>query len=144
VFDKHAAAHTVRRYHLLILDDHGSNATAEFDHFCKEHQIISLCMPSHSSHWLQPLDVGCFAPLKQIYGQQAQASTQLGINHIDKPDFLAIYQYTHMRVLSASNIQSGFAATGLVPYQPDRVLSHPDTTFNSESAVSDAANQMPS
>jgi hypothetical protein len=29
-------------------------------------------MPPHSSHLLQPLDVGCFAPLKKAYGRQAK------------------------------------------------------------------------
>lgn len=56
-------ARTIGRYR-LILDGHGSHATAGFYHFCKHHQIISHYMPAHSSHHLQPLDVSCFAPLK--------------------------------------------------------------------------------
>jgi hypothetical protein len=79
-------------------------------------------MASHSSHRLQPLDVSCFAPLKQIYGQQIQISMQLGINHIDKQGFLTTYQYARGRALSTAIVHSGFAATGLVPYNPQRVL----------------------
>ena len=79
-------------------------------------------MPSHSSHCLQPLDVSCFAPLKQVYGQQVQTSMQLGINHIDKQSFLTLYQYSQTKALSAANICSGFSATGLVPYNPRQVL----------------------
>jgi hypothetical protein len=29
-------------------------------------------MPAHASHLLQPLDVGCFGPLKQAYGRQIE------------------------------------------------------------------------
>ena len=61
---------TAGRYHLLILDDHSSHATANFDHFCMERRIIPLYMPPHSSHLLQPLDISCFAPLKQYYSQK--------------------------------------------------------------------------
>jgi hypothetical protein len=122
VFERHTALRTIGTYRLLILDGHSSRSTAEFEHFCKSHQIIPLYMPPHSSHRLQPLDVSCFAPLKQIYGQQVQQGIQLGINHIDKQSFVSLYQYTRVRALSAANICSGFAATGLVPYSPQRVL----------------------
>jgi hypothetical protein len=129
VFDKHTTARTIGRYRLLILDGHGSHDTAEFEHFCKSHQIIPLYMPAHSSHLLQPLDVSCFAPLKQIYGQQIQNHIELGINHIDKRTFLSAYQYTRIRALSSVNIRSGFTATGLVPYNPQYVLDSLNIQF---------------
>jgi hypothetical protein len=37
------------KYQLLILDGHTSHKSAEFDLFYKNHQIISLYMPSHLS-----------------------------------------------------------------------------------------------
>ncbi|BCS24404.1 uncharacterized protein APUU_40848A [Aspergillus puulaauensis] len=58
----------VARYRMLVLDGHGSHLTPEFDKICQDNDIIPLCMPSHSSHLLQPLDVGCFGPLKRAYG----------------------------------------------------------------------------
>ncbi|KAL1970075.1 hypothetical protein VTN77DRAFT_6480 [Rasamsonia byssochlamydoides] len=47
---------------------------------------------------------------------------QLGINHIDKLDFLEAYPKARMEAFKSENIKNGFAATGLVPFQPDRVL----------------------
>jgi hypothetical protein len=55
VFEKHTKDYTKGVYRLLILDGHGSHATPQFDLFCAEHYIITLCMPPHSSHLLQPL-----------------------------------------------------------------------------------------
>ncbi|EED24000.1 conserved hypothetical protein [Talaromyces stipitatus ATCC 10500] len=52
---------TLGKYRMLILDGHGSHLTPEFDRICTENNIIPVCMPPHSSHRLQPLDVGCFA-----------------------------------------------------------------------------------
>jgi hypothetical protein len=54
---------------MLILDSHGSHLTPEFDHACTENHIIPIYMPVHLLYLLQPLDVSCFAILKQQYGQ---------------------------------------------------------------------------
>lgn len=51
-------------WRLLILDGHGSHLTPQFDQICEQNKIIPLCMPAHSSHLLQPLDIGCFSVLK--------------------------------------------------------------------------------
>ena len=45
-----------------------------------------------------------------------------GVNHIDKREFLPIYRQARQAAIHQSNIQAGFIATGLVPYDPDRVL----------------------
>jgi hypothetical protein len=129
VFEKHTAHRTKGVYRLLILDGHGSHLTPEFDLFCKEHRIITLCMPPHSSHLLQPLDIGCFAVLKQLYGRQIEKYMHNGVNHIDKPDFLRAFYTARIEAMTLANIQSSFAATGLVPYNPERVLSKLTTQF---------------
>jgi DDE superfamily endonuclease len=110
-------------YRLLILDGHSSHLTPEFDLFCKEHLIITLCMPPHSSHLLQPCDVSFFVVLKRLYGQQIQGYIQRRSHHIDKQDFLEAYLITRTEAATIANIQSGFAATALVPHDPERVLS---------------------
>lgn len=79
-------------------------------------------MPPHSSHLLQPLDVGCFSVLKRSYGRLVEEKMGLGINHIDKQEFLSLYQQARLEALSKSNIQGGFSGTGLFPYNPNRVL----------------------
>lgn len=80
-------------------------------------------MPPHLSHILQPLDVSCFSPLKYLYSQRTQEKIQDEVHSIGKEDFLHIYPAVHQKALSSSNIRSGFAATGLIPFSPERVLS---------------------
>jgi hypothetical protein len=121
VFQKHTVARTIGRYRLLILDGHASHESAEFDLFCKNHQIIPLYMPSHSSDKLQPLDVACFAPLKEAYSAAVMRSIQNGIHHINKENFLNLYKESRKALLS-KNICSGFEASSLVPLNPQRVL----------------------
>lgn len=116
-------ARTVGKYRLLILDGHGSHVTAEFDQYCKENSVVWLCMPPHSSHFLQPLDVSCFAGLKRSYGLKVQEEMRAGINHVDKDDFIGLYTKARTATYSSDTVRSGFKATGLVPFNPDEVLS---------------------
>jgi hypothetical protein len=111
------------RYQLLILDGHGSHLTPQFDRICTENNIIPVCMPAHSSHLLQPLDVGCFAVLKRAYGRFVSDLARNAYNHIDKLDFLADYPRARIEAFQPSIIQNSFAAAGLVPISPERVLS---------------------
>lgn len=47
-------------------------------------------MPPHSSHLLQPLDVSCFSVLKRSYRKAVKGYMQMGINHINKDDFIVL------------------------------------------------------
>ena len=66
-FDAHTKTRVVGVYQLLILDGHESHINQDFKDYCLEQKILTLCMPPHSSHILQPLDVVCFSPLKRKY-----------------------------------------------------------------------------
>jgi DDE superfamily endonuclease len=122
-FDRWTKNRVVGQYRLLILDGHGSHATPEFETYCSENKIITLCMPPHTSHILQPLDVACFSPFKQAYSRLVQDLARQGIFHVDKADFLGMYHQARTAIFTPQNIASGFRATGLIPFNPDRVLS---------------------
>jgi len=80
-------------------------------------------MPAHSSYLLQPLDIGCFLALKQAYRHSVEQLIARGVNHINKHEFLPLYRQARQIALHQNNIRVGFAATGLVLYSPNRVLS---------------------
>ena len=110
-------------HRLLILDGHESHKSLAFQDLCEESKIITLCMPPHSSHILQPLDVGCFAPLKQAYKKELRGLADSHIHHIDKKAFLATFGPVFDKAFSKENILSSFRATSLVPHNPQAVLS---------------------
>jgi len=83
-------------------------------------------MPPHSSHILQPLDVGCFGPLKQLYGQQIENLMQASITHITKEDFFPAFFTVFQDSFTAKNIQGGFQGAGLVPLDLETVISRLD------------------
>ncbi|KAK6208628.1 transposase [Colletotrichum tabaci] len=115
-FDFHTRSRTKGAYRLLILDGHESHHSVDFELYCKEQNIITLCMPPHSSHKLQPLDVGCFSPLKRAYSQEIEVLMRVHITHIAKEDFLPAFYKAYDKAMTTSNIQAGFRATGLVPF----------------------------
>ena len=55
-------------YRLLILDGHCSHYNLRFYEYTWENKIILLSYPGHSTHLLQPLDVGLFSLLQKAYG----------------------------------------------------------------------------
>jgi len=97
-FNRHTAARTAGTHRLLILDGHSSHATPEFDQYCAKNKIITLCMPPHTSHLLQPLDVSCFSPLKRAYGREIEELARQGVYHIDKIDFLTAVEQLQQQV----------------------------------------------
>ena len=99
LFHKYTKDRTVGTHRLLVLDGHGSHVNPEFDQFCLDYKIIVVCMPAHSSHLLQPLDVGCFLVLKQSYGRLVEQIMGRGVNYIDKHEFLPLYRQARQAAL---------------------------------------------
>ena len=56
-------------------------------------------MPVHLLYLLQPLDVGCFLVLKQLYGRLVKEIISYSINHINKHEFLPLYRQARQAVL---------------------------------------------
>jgi hypothetical protein len=125
-FNKHTKARTIGTHRLLIIDGHESHQSVEFHRICKEENIIALCMPPRSSHLLQPLDVGCFSPLKKAYGDEISALARNFTNHIGKETFLPAFKSAFNRVYTKENIRASFRGAGLVPHDPEAVLSKLD------------------
>jgi hypothetical protein len=125
-FEAHTKDRKVSGYRLLVIDGHESYNSLKFQDFCKANNIITLCMPPHSSHLLQPLDVGCFAPMKKAYGTQIGELIRNGINHITKLEFLPAFKAARDASITSNNIQGGFRGAGLVPFDPEAVISKLD------------------
>jgi 4-hydroxybenzoate polyprenyltransferase len=108
---------------LLILDGHGSHETTDFMYLCFQHNIHLLYLPPHTSHVLQPLDLSVFSPLKHSYRKQiGYLSHQTDSSPIGKQNFLSCYQKARKDGLTASNIKSGWKASGLWPVSSAKPL----------------------
>lgn len=77
---------------------------------------IALCrLPSHSSHKLQPCDVGPFGPLKAAYHEQVEKLYRGGANTVGKQHSTLLYSRARSIAFTPRNIRSGWSKTGLYP-----------------------------
>jgi len=54
---------------LLLYDGHGSHISTDVIEYAHLHHIEIMCLPAHTSHLLQPLDVGVFKSLKTHFNE---------------------------------------------------------------------------
>ena len=77
---------------MLIVDGHISHISIELIRFTQEHKIVCLCLPAHSTHLLQPLDIYISGSLKQSYKTLLAEKTRFTTYNIDKADFISLIQ----------------------------------------------------
>jgi hypothetical protein len=109
--------------------------------YCEEHNIITLCMPPHSSHLLQPLDVGCFGPLKKAYGREIEHLIRSSITHISKTEFFPAFYAAFQATMTEKNIKGGFKGAGLVPFDPESIVSKLDVQLQTPTPAEEEAGQ---
>jgi hypothetical protein len=111
---------------LLIINSYKSHCLVEFQDYCKENKIITLCMPSHLLHLLQPLDVVPYSLLKRHYSDGISLLARSRIYYINKETFLLAFKAAFKKTFTQENICAGFRGAGLVLYNLDAVLSKLD------------------
>lgn len=91
--------------------------TLESLEFCFENNIILCRLPSHTSHKLQPCDVGVFAPLKAAYRDEVEQLFRGGVDTVGKEHFTCLYSPARQGVLEEEYHQ-GLGCDWFVSVQP--------------------------
>ena len=141
-FEQQTAGHRTRVYRLLLLDGYNSHNTSEFIHYCDQQKIIPFCLPDHSTHLLQPLDIRVFQPYKHWHSEILDDATWTGCKSFNIFEFLASLKTIKHSIFKSRTIMSAFKNTGFISYNPSIVLSklleyepRPTTPFTTISAV---------
>ncbi|KAI1514559.1 Pogo transposable element [Pyrenophora tritici-repentis] len=129
-FDQFTKEKARRSWRLLICDGHGSHLTKQFLDYAIENRIIVMVFPSHSTHTLQPLDVGVFGPLSHYYSSQLSQQQQRsqGLLPVVKADFYGLFKPTYASSFTEANIVAAFEATGIWPMDRTVVTKRFDYT----------------
>lgn len=100
----------------LLYDNHSSHVSLKATQLAKANGVIILTIPPHTSHRVQPLDVGVYSSFKHYYSLKQKQWTELHpgqtITLAEIPEFVS---FAHEQAMSKSNIISGFRATGIFP-----------------------------
>jgi hypothetical protein len=139
-FHQATKAKAGRSWRLLICDGHGSHMTMEFLTYAIRKRILIMVFPSHSTHTLQPLDVGMFGPLSRAYSSELARFQQQsqGLLQVKKADFYGFFKTAYASAFTKKNIRSAFKATGIWPKDRSVVTTKfkyttpPDQTDNIE------------
>jgi hypothetical protein len=121
-WDKQTTVKAAGRTRLLVVDGHSSHYTLGFLEYARDHNIVVLCYPSHSTHVYQGLDVVIFSVLKRAWSDERDKFEARGPT-VTKLNFMGVYAKAHVRAFTESNIRAAFAKTGIVPYNPDVVTT---------------------
>ena len=120
-FHRYSTPRSAEKPLLLLYDGHRSHITPNLIDWAVENNIILYVLPPHTSHILQPMDVGCFGPFSKIYSNEClkfQRSHGATVTHYTVCS-LACKAYA--AALSQQNLQSAFRRSGIHPYNPDSI-----------------------
>ena len=114
------------RPHVVILDNHASHLfNLDFLLLMKQHNIHVVGLPSHCSHWLQPLDRGPFASFKRHWNELLRRYTrEMAGRKLDKAEFFRVFNPAWDKSMTVAAAQSSFRNTGLFPVNADSIPDH--------------------
>ena len=112
------------RRRLLILDGHSSHINMAFLALADSLWILILILLPHTTHRLQPLDVGLFSPLAKAYSKKLNEYTHGGLGWVSmtKRIFWPLFRDAWEVSFTAKNIKSAFKKTGIWPLNPFTTL----------------------
>jgi len=118
----------INHHRILALDCHSTHVeNYEFIKYAIDHNMHLLCLPSHSTHVLQPLDVGIFSPLTTYYKQELEdrVSQQGPHGTIKKGDIFPMLQRARQKTFQPETIRSAWRASGLISFKRNCILRDP-------------------
>lgn len=121
-FNTMTSKRTKGAWRLLLVDGHASHTTKEFVIYALDNYIQGYSLPPHTTHLLQPLDDGCFQPLKWYHGRCLDCAARTGSKDISKADFMATLRELRGLTFTRNTIGSEWRRTGLAPHNLEVVL----------------------
>ena len=126
---------------ILILDGHSSHCNSvKIIEFAVRNQIHLVCLPSHTTHYLQPLDQSVFRSLKHFFNQATSSWVKLHPGRRITPlQFGELICEAWGKAATTQNAIFGFKATGIFPFNPSAIPDYAyglDTTDDSFEDIS--------
>lgn len=102
---------------ILYLDGHVSHLTLALSEFCSENKIELIALYPNSTHFLQPMDVAVFHPLKnawkkEVYNWRINNSA----TRLKRDNFCPLLDTVLKSSIKSTTLKNGFRACGLFPF----------------------------
>lgn len=125
-FEEVFLRHKSSRKTLLILDGHSSHSNnIRLLEVAKENNVILLCLPSHTTHALQPLDRAFLRPLKVYFAQEAKAwMVSCKDKKLTRYDVAKLIGRARGKAATIANGVSALKSCGIYPFDPTAIPDH--------------------
>ena len=93
-----------------------------------ENNVILYCLPPHTTHLLQPLDILVYKPLKNHFSVITDSITLASVTHgatritVNKTNFPILMKEAFEKTMFINMIISGFCTPGICPFNPEAIL----------------------
>jgi len=104
---------------IIFFDGHGSHLTVRMIELARKCGVHLFCLPPHTTHKLQPLDVGIFGPLQRAWKKNCEEFTADRGRGITKPEFIKEYMKVRNQTFTPELIITAWRKTGLYPFNPN-------------------------
>ena len=108
--------------------------------YAADNKITVICLPSHTTHALQPCDVGAFGLLAQSWKWVVTLASQSPIA-IRKDNLLSYYHTAQIEALKPSTIQSAFRKTSSCILQAIKKYNYTGHTTTSSNSPTSSQHQ---
>lgn len=100
---------------LLIYDGHGSHTSTQMVKLALEHNVHLFCLPPHTTHKLQPLDVGVFGPLQRKWQAHCDEILTNTGQEPRREDIVKVYMAARNEAITPELVQSAWRHCGMAP-----------------------------
>jgi len=105
---------------ILIMDGHMSHKSIEAVEMARSNGVVMVCLPPHTTHRLQPLDVTVYGPLKVNYNTECDKFMLSNPGRrITTYDLGGLFGAAYVRTATMQKAVTGFQSTGIWPINPD-------------------------
>lgn len=105
---------------LVLLDGHLTHLDKHTIELAIKENVTLLKLPAHSTDLLQPLDRGCFGPLKLKWNEKLIDWQRQNQRKLTKSEFSDLLCSIWEEGIPKKNIVSSFASTGIFPFSREK------------------------
>ncbi|XP_046975196.1 uncharacterized protein LOC124541384 [Vanessa cardui] len=121
-FIEHLAKHKTSGKCLLVFDGAACHLDYSIVEEAAKHDIALYCLPSNTTHELQPLDKSVYRSFEHHWDQELLKFVSKNPERkLNKSSFNMILSEVWPKCMTHDNIVNGFKATGLYPFDPEAI-----------------------
>lgn len=106
---------------ILFMDSHASHINPAVISLASENDVYLFTFPAHTSHLLQPLDVGIYKSLKSHWSRSLNTYMTENAEKPNRTNFHSILNPAFISSFSASNIENAFRKSGICPFDRNAI-----------------------